>query len=152
MNSHHLRTVVIVILLGVTLPLGGCLGGGSEYTVSTEQPTTGNVFGEVVETEIHEDWSHYVTVEVTYSINETWVDSSGNVTGPNGTWSERPEIAQVELIDGTAEVSWKDYLRPNDGRWQGEFLLGDSETHSFQLRAVVGDEILDTVNVTVQKT
>lgn len=152
MNVHHLRTVVIVVLLGASVPLGGCLEGGTDYTVSTEQPATGDIFGEVVETEVREDWSHYVALEVTYSINESWVDSDGNVTGPNGTWSERPEVAQVEVTDETAEIRWQDYLRADDGRWQGEFLLGESETQRFQLRAVVGDELLDAVTVTVRKT
>lgn len=152
MNSRRLQTVLIVGLLGVFVPLGGCLGGGTGYTVSTEQPSTGDIFGEVVETRVHEDWSHYVAVEVTYSINESWIDSGGNVTGPNGTWSERPEIAQVEFIDGTAEIRWQDYLRADDGSWQGEFLLGESETQRFQLRVVVGEELVDAVNMTVRKT
>ncbi|QRV16995.1 hypothetical protein JMJ58_09065 [Haloterrigena salifodinae] len=151
MDPQRLQAIALVALLSVTLPLSGCLGSSTEYTTSTEEPATGEVFEEVTEIEITKDWSHTMTVEVTYSINETWIDSDGNVTGPHGNWSKPPTITQVEFDDGTADILEQRRLSADDRRWEDTVVLSEAANQTLQFKATVDGETLDSVNVTVQR-
>ena len=148
------RFIVLVVALGFVALTSGCIDLGQEYSVSTGEPQTGDVFDEVVSAEIDNHWGPRGQVEVRYSVDQNWVGPDGNVTGPHGNWTDPPRIVKVQFVDGATEQSPFDQapIRAGHHRWSGEFGVPDnSDTARYQIRAVAENEVLDAVNVTVSQ-
>ncbi len=150
------QLAVLVVGLTISLSVSGCIGG-EDYTVSVSDPETGEVFGEVTEAQIETVWSTYASVEIRYSVNDSWFDASGNWTGPgrNGTDPENGTSVRVERVhfdNGTANVRGVESLPARDSQWHGEFGVPVSDSvRKFQVRAVAGETVIDAVNVTVRE-
>lgn len=152
------RLLILVIVSVSILPIAGCMGVENgyedyEYSVSTSEPYTGDVFGDVGETQFYSEWGYtYASVQVMNGVNESMVDSSGNWSIPDGN-ATTVQLEQVRVTNGSTEVMGSREITPDDPDWGAHLdVPSDGDEERYLLRATADNRTIDYVEMTVRET
>ncbi len=136
----------------------GCVGVENgyedyEYTVSASEPHTGDVFGDVTETQFYSEWGYtYASVTVRNGVNESLVDSSGNWSIPDGN-ATTVRLEQVRITNGSTVVQGGREITPDDPDWGAHLdVPSDGDEERYLLRATADNRTIDSIEITIRET